>query len=203
MLTTGCSGKSTLLSVLLRILDIESGSIWIDGIDLSLVRRDIIRSSLVAVPQDPFILSGSVRLNADPTKTISDDQIIEAMTKVKLWDTLQGRGGLDADMTKQPLSQGQQQLFCLGRALLRTESRILILDEATSSVNVETDQLIRELIRAEFKHHTTITVAHRLDTIMESDKVAVLENGVLMEFGSPKQLLETNLSFKQLYQQGG
>lgn len=156
----------------------------------------------MVIPQDPFTLSGSVRLNADPTESISDDRIISAMKKVQLWDTLQERGGLDVDMTKQPLSQGQQQLFCLGRALLRTESKILVLDEATSSTNVETDQLMRNLIRTEFSNHTIITVAHRLDTIIESDKVAVLEKGVVVEFGDPKTLLETGSAFKQLYQQG-
>lgn len=201
-LLTPFSGKSSLLSALLRILDLDSGSIWIDGIDLSQVPRDLIRSRVVVIPQDPFTLSGSVRLNADPTESISDDRIISAMKKVQLWDTLQERGGLDVDMTKQPLSQGQQQLFCLGRALLRTESKILVLDEATSSTNVETDQLMRNLIRTEFSNHTIITVAHRLDTIIESDKVAVLEKGVVVEFGDPKTLLETGSAFKQLYQQG-
>lgn len=197
------SGKSSLLSTLLRIIDLDSGTIWIDGSDLSLVPRDIVRSKLVVIPQDGFILSGSVRINADPTQTITDERIIAAMQKVQLWNALQERGGLDAEMNKQPLSQGQQQLFCLGRALCRTESKILILDEATSSTNIDTDNLMRNLIRTEFKDHTIITVAHRLDTIMESDKVAILEKGSLVEFGDPRVLLQNGTALKRLYQHGG
>ena len=195
-----CSGKSSLLSTLLRLLDMESGSIMIDGVDLATVPREVIRSRLVAIPQDPFILSGSVRLNADPSATLADDLIINALSKVQLWDILNARGGLEADMNTQPLSQGQQQLFCLARALLRSGSRILVLDEATSSVDAETDQIVQRLIRDEFKDHTIITVAHRLDTIMDSDKVAVLEKGRLVEFESPRALLARPSAFRALQQ---
>jgi ABC-type bacteriocin/lantibiotic exporter with double-glycine peptidase domain len=131
----------------------------------------------------------------------SNDSIIAAMTKVKLWDILKARGGLDADMTKQPLSQGQQQLFCLGCASLRTDRKILVLDEATSSMDVETDNKIQDLLRGEFRDHTVITVAHRLETILNSDKVAVLDRGRLVEVGEPKVLLEQDSAFKRLYQQ--
>lgn len=201
VLTIKYSGKSSLLSVLLRLLDIDSGSITIDGVDLKTVPREIIRNRLVTVPQDLFLLSGTVRLNADPTETIADDLIIAAMMKVKLWDVLEARGGLDADMAKEPLSQGQQQLFCLGCALLRRQSKILVLDEATSSMDLETAQKIQNLIRVEFRDHTVITVAHRLETIVDSDRVAVLERGRLVEFGDPKLLLETDSAFKRLYHQ--
>ena len=194
----GYSGKSSLLSTLLRLLDMESGSIMIDGVDLAIVPREVIRSRLVAIPQDPFILSGSVRLNADPSETLSDDLIVNALTKVQLWEILCSRGGLEADMNTQPLSQGQQQLFCLARAMLRTNSKILVLDEATSSVDAETDQIMQRLIRDEFKDHTIITVAHRLDTIMDSDRVAVLAEGQLVEFESPKALLARPSAFKEL-----
>ena len=178
----------------------ESGLITIDGVDLAVVPREVIRSRLVAIPQDPFILSGSVRLNADPSEKVSDEVIIGALRKVQLWDLLNSRGGLEADMNMQPLSQGQQQLFCLARAMLRTESKILVLDEATSSVDTETDQIMQKLIRNEFKDHTIITVAHRLDTIMDSDKVAVLEKGRLMEFENPKTLLAKPSAFRKLQQ---
>ena len=176
----------------------ESGSITIDGIDLAIVPREVIRSRLVAIPQDPYILSGSVRLNADPSERLSDERIISALTKVQLWDLLSSRGGLEADMNAQPLSQGQQQLFCLARAMLRTGSKILVLDEATSSVDSETDQIMQKLIRSEFIDYTIITVAHRLDTIMDSDKIAVLEKGRLVEFDSPKALLARPSAFREL-----
>ncbi len=178
----------------------DSGTITIDGLDLQMLPRELIRSRMVAIPQDPFLLNGTIRLNADPTSTIADELIIAAMTKIHLWDILEARGGLDAEMTKEPLSHGQQQLFCLGRSLLRNGSKILILDEATSSTDVETNRLMQELIRVEFKHHTIITVAHRLDTILDSDKVAVLDGGRLVEFDNPKTLLAKDSAFRKLYQ---
>jgi ATP-binding cassette, subfamily C (CFTR/MRP), member 1 len=194
----GNSGKSSLLSVLLRILDMESGTIRIDDIDLQVVPREVIRSRLVAIPQEPFILSGSVRLNADPTFTTSDDLIIAALTKVGLWSILSDRGGLDAEMTANPLSQGQQQIFCLARAMLRTGGRILVLDEATSNVDAETDLLMQRLIREEFAGYTIITVAHRLDTILDSNRIVVLDSGRVAEVGTPAELLARPSAFRDL-----
>ncbi|KAL2071871.1 hypothetical protein VTL71DRAFT_13106 [Oculimacula yallundae] len=181
------SGKSTLLSVLLRILDTTSGTILIDGIDLSVVPRDIVRSRIVTIPQEPFILSGSVRFNADPTSTSTDESIIAALSKVGLWDILSARGGLDAEMTANPLSQGQQQIFCLARAMLKSNAKILVLDEATSNVDAETDRVMQRIVREEFKDFTVMTVAHRMDTIMDSDRIAVLDGGRLVEFKEPRK----------------
>ena len=195
------SGKSSLLSTLLRILDLDSGKLLIDGVDLEIVPRNVVRSRIIAIPQDPFILNGSVRLNVDITETVTDNLIINALTKVRLWDVLEPRGGLDVDMNKQPLSQGQQQLFCLARAMLRTGSKILVLDEATSSTDIETDRFMHQLIRAEFAEHTIITVAHRLETIKDSDKIAVLEKGHLVEFGSPEELLSRPSAYGELWRQ--
>lgn len=166
--------------------------------DLRTLPRDVIRLRITAIPQEPFILSGSVRLNADPSGTVSDDRIIDALTKIHLWSVIEARGGLEIDLMSRPLSQGQQQLFCLARALLR-KSRVLILDEATSNVDTETDQLMQRVIRQEFKHHTIITVAHRLNTIMDADRVAVLDNGRLVEFGEPRELLERESMFRELH----
>jgi len=192
------SGKSSFLSTLLRLLDLDSGSIVIDGQDLSTLPREVVRTRMIAIPQDPFILSESTRLNADPGGKVSDDKIIAALTKVNLWSVIEPRGGLDENMKSQPLSHGQQQLFCLARAMLRT-SKILILDEATSNVDRETDQLMQRIIREEFQGHTIITVAHRLDTIEDSDMVAVLDAGALVEFGNPKALLAKDSFFKSLH----
>jgi ABC-type multidrug transport system fused ATPase/permease subunit len=154
---------------------------------------------MITVPQDPFVLSGSVRPNADPIGIVPDDTIINDLPKFRLRPIIQARGGLDADLTQQPLSHGQQQLLCLGRAILK-QSKILILDEATSNVDSETDQMMQRIIREEFQNYTIITVAHRLDTIMDSDRIAVLESGVLLvEFDSPKLLLERDSAFKNLY----
>jgi ATP-binding cassette, subfamily C (CFTR/MRP), member 1 len=195
------SGKSSLLSVLLRILDLESGTITIDSINLSLIPRETIRSRIITIPQEPFTLAGSVRFNADPTSTASDDLIIGALKRVKLWDVLEGRGGLDTEMMSNPLSQGQGQIFCLARAMVRVGNRkggesgkgILVLDEATSNVDAETDRLMQRLIREEFGGYTVITVAHRLDTIRDSDWIAVLNEGRLIEWDRPGKVLGRNL----------
>ena len=192
------SGKSSLLLSLCRLIELDSGTIVIDGVDLRTVPREVIRTRMIAIPQDPFVLSDSVRVNADPTGKASDDAIISALEKVQLWDIVRIRGGLDAQMKSQPLSQGQQQLFCLARAMLR-KSRILLLDEATSNVDGETDALMQLIIRKEFAQHTIITVAHRLNTISDSDMVAVLHEGKLVEFGPPGELLDRPSMFRELH----
>ena len=193
------SGKSTLLSVLLRILNITHGTILIDDFPLSEIPRSTIRSRLITIPQEPFILSGSVRYNLDPSTLIRDSRIITALQKVGLWDLLSERGGLEALMTDNPLSQGQQQIFCLARAMLRLgdgegkdrgRGKIMVLDEATSNVDAETDALMQKLIKEEFAECTILTVAHRLDTIADSDRVAVLDGGRLVEFDRPEVLME-------------
>jgi ATP-binding cassette subfamily C (CFTR/MRP) protein 1 len=192
------SGKSSLLLSLCRLIELDSGTIVIDGVDLRTVPREVIRTRMIAIPQDPFVLSDTVRVNADPTGQASDDAIISALEKVQLWESIRIRGGLDAQMKSQPLSQGQLQLFCLARAMLR-KSRILLLDEATSNVDSETDTLMQLIIRKEFAQHTIITVAHRLNTISDSDMVAVLHEGKLVEFGPPGELLDRPSMFRDLH----
>lgn len=192
------SGKSSLLLTLFRLLELDSGTVFIDDIDFRTIPREVIRTRMIAIPQDPFVLSSSVRANADPTGAATDAAIISVLEKVQLWDIIQARGGLDAQMKAQPLSQGQQQLFCLARAMLR-ESRILVLDEATSNVDQETDALMQRIIRREFARHTIITVAHRLDTIADADVVAVLSEGRLVEFGKPAELLARQSRFRDLH----
>lgn len=155
------SGKSSLVLALLRLIDISAGKIIIDGIDISTLSRNLIRERLIAIPQDTFTLPGSVRSNADPEGVATDTEIITALTKIGIWSTLEQRGGLDAILEEQPLSQGQQQLFCLVRAMLR-KSKILILDEATSNLDSETDRVAQKVIREEFQGYTVITVAHKV-----------------------------------------
>ena len=122
-------------------------------------------------------------------------------SKVGLWDVISTRGGLDATLVDHPLSQGQQQLFGLARAMLRgARSKILILDEATCNVDRDTDKVMQRIIRQEFKEHTILTVAHRLETIMDSDRVLVLEKGQVLEFGSPEELLaKEGGAFREMY----
>jgi ATP-binding cassette subfamily C (CFTR/MRP) protein 1 len=196
------SGKSSLLCVLLRTLDNSSGTITVDNLSLSTLPRETIRSRIITIPQEPFIISGTVRLNLDPSTLLPDSLLISSLDKVGLWSILESRGGLDSDIASNPLSQGQQQIFCLARAMLRKEGKILVLDEATSSVDAETDGIMQRLIRESFKEWTILTVAHRLDTIMDSDKILVLDKGGIAENGSPEELMERKGLFWELRGRG-
>ncbi|KAL9614735.1 MAG: hypothetical protein Q9167_000804 [Letrouitia subvulpina] len=197
------SGKSSLIMAIFRMMELQSGSIVIDGVDISKITRREIRSKIVGLPQDAFLLKGIVRLNIDPYKKATEKDIISALQDVNLWQIIQAKGGLDIDVEALNLSHGQRQLFSLAQALLRPSS-ILILDEATSSVDDVTDIMIQRIIRQKFSKHTIIAVAHKLDTIIDFDKVVVLENGFLREFDSPNLLLERPSSaFAQLYNSSG
>ncbi|WEW60177.1 hypothetical protein PRK78_005662 [Emydomyces testavorans] len=190
------SGKSSLVLALLRLLDISAGRVVIDDVDLSMVPRHEVRSRIIVIPQDQFMLEGSVRLNADPFGTISDACIQNALEKVHLWPLIESRGGLDGKMDASSLSAGEQQLFRLAQAMLRKDSsKILVLDEATSNVDSNTDLLMQKVIQEEFKDFTILAVAHRVDTILNYDKVAVFDKGKLVEFDRPQTLLETKGSF--------
>ncbi|KAH8681655.1 putative ATP-binding cassette transporter [Xylariales sp. PMI_506] len=184
------SGKSSLVGTILRLLELDSGSISIDGIDLATVPRETIRQQLVTIPQHPLILVGSLRLNIDSHSEHPDSAVIHALERVGLWSVLSDRGGLDADLVASSLSKGQQQLLALARALLK-KGRVLILDEPTSNVDTETDAVMQRVLREEFGDCTVLTVAHRLDTIMDCDCIAVMDQGRLVEYGAPQELLAT------------
>lgn len=140
----------------------------------------------------------SVRENADPDHQHSDEAIINALKRVQLWDQITANGNLDSELDLECFSHGQRQLFCLARAMLK-RSKIVVLDEATSSVDTKTDELMQKLIRTEFWECTIIAVAHRLDTILDFDKIAVLDAGRLVEYDSPKALLSRRSRFRTLY----
>ncbi|KAH8694908.1 ABC transporter [Talaromyces proteolyticus] len=193
------SGKSSLLLALLRMIDLTEGTIMIDGVDTSRIPRDFLRSKFVTLPQDYFSLAGTVRFNADPLGQASDEQIIAALEQVQLWKLIRTKGGLDVNMDGSLFSHGQIQLFSLARAMLQ-ENPILILDEPTSSVDTDTEELIQRLLRERFNNHTIIMIAHRLKSVANYDKIAVLDGGKLAEFDSPDALLSRPSIFRSLYE---
>ncbi|KAI9744667.1 MAG: hypothetical protein M1818_002196 [Claussenomyces sp. TS43310] len=191
------SGKSSFVLCLLQMLDISGGRITIDGLDLSCCSREVVRSAFITVPQDSVLFEGSVRFNLDPRGLAGDAEIEDALRKVRLWDTINREIGLDAPIDEVHLSHGQRQLFSLARAML-SEAKILILDEAVSSVDGETNHLMQSLIRSEFASHTVICVEHYLENILDYGKIAVFDGGSLVEFDAPEVLLHTRSKFRQM-----
>ncbi|KAF5703872.1 Canalicular multispecific organic anion transporter 2 [Fusarium mundagurra] len=192
------SGKSSLILSILRLLELQSGSIHIDGKDLASLSRQHIRSRIATIPQDPVSLSGTVRQNLDPEALIQADEIlVEALKKTTLWAIIDTRGGLDADLSELGFSVGQRQLFCLARALL-SHSKIVLLDEPTSSVDNATDKDVRRIIREVMEGRTVIEVTHRLDYVTDFDLAVVMKDGRVIETGDPKELLMQNSALKAL-----
>ncbi|TVY84949.1 ABC transporter FUM19 [Lachnellula suecica] len=191
------SGKSSLLAALFRMIEPVHGSIIVDGIDISSIPRNDVRLRLNALPQEPFLLPGTIRDNIDPLGE-NPDSIEQALHLVGLSDLiLDLPNGLDSQMPANMLSHGQKQLVCLARAMLR-DSSILVLDEATSSVDLETEGLMQRIIDKRFRNHTIIAVAHRLNTILDYDYVGVMDNGHMVEWGSPRKLLQKDSIFRRL-----
>ncbi|XP_064412697.1 ATP-binding cassette sub-family C member 10 [Latimeria chalumnae] len=198
------SGKSTMFLALFRMVELSSGRILIDSVDTQLVGLEELRSKLAIIPQDPFLFSGTVRENLDPWGRHSDTEIYEVLGQCHLQEVIIRMGGLDVEVGERgrSLSVGQRQLVCLARALL-TQSKILCIDEATASVDQKTDRLIQQTIREKFVDKTVLTIAHRLNTIMDSDRVLVMYAGKAVEFDSPKLLAGNSNSLFYRLVQGG
>jgi len=190
------AGKSSLTLALFRIIEASGGNIIIDGIDISKLGLKDLRSKLTIIPQDPVLFSGTLRFNLDPFNAYSDADIWRILEVSNLKTFV---GGLAEQLEYEViesgdnLSVGQRQLICLGRALLR-KTKILILDEATAAVDMETDALIQETIRREFQDSTILTIAHRLNTIIDYDRILVLSAGEVAEFDTPQNLLDDKSS---------
>ena len=187
------SGKSTLFLALLRIIEIESGNIYIDGVDTKSIGLRKLRQSIMLVPQDPMVFKGSLKDNIDPFGTVEPDQARLALEQVG-FDL---KNGFEVDVSAGNLSLGQRQLLSLSRALL-SDARIVLFDEATASVDFDTDKKIQEVVRKRFGDRTVLTLAHRLESILGSDFVLVMDDGKVIESGRPCELLLVDSEFKKI-----
>ncbi|KAM9019895.1 multidrug resistance-associated protein 1-like isoform 2-T2 [Ara ararauna] len=199
------AGKSTLTNCLFRVLEGSEGKIVIDGIDISAIGLHDLRGNLNIIPQDPILFSGTLQSNLDPLGKHSDLELWEVLELCHLKDFVQSlpkkllheisEGG-------ENLSAGQRQLVCLARALLR-KTKILVLDEATASVDMETDNLVQSTIKREFHNCTILTIAHRLHTVMDSERVLVLDAGRILEYDTPHNLLQQKGAFSEMAAEAG
>ncbi|XAR64440.1 Xenobiotic-transporting ATPase [Bertholletia excelsa] len=190
------SGKSTLIQALFRVVEPSEGQILIDGVDITKIGLMDLRSRLSIIPQDSILFQGTMRSNVDPLQQYSDQDIWEFLDKCHLADTVrQDQRNLDMPVAEdgENWSVGQRQLVCLARVLLQ-KRKILVLDEATASVDTATDNVIQRRIREETSRCTLITVAHRIPTIIDNDLVLVLDEGKVVEYDSPSELLKNKSS---------
>ncbi|KAK7071353.1 Multidrug resistance-associated protein 1, partial [Halocaridina rubra] len=188
------AGKSSLTLALFRLVEAAGGDIEIDGVRIANMGLHDLRSQISIIPQDPVLFSGTLRFNLDPFEAHKDADVWRALELAHLSDyvksqTLGIHHAVDEDGSN--FSVGQRQLVCLARALLR-QSRILVLDEATAAIDLETDDLIQATIREQFKDCTVLTIAHRLNTIMDCDRVLVLDQGRIAELDTPASLLSNS-----------
>ena len=195
------SGKSTICLCLFRILESYEGQIFIDNVDISTIGLDLLRSNITIIPQDPCLLEGTLKYNIDPFNKIEGSEIIEILKNIgfdytesddKIMDKMIEPGGSN-------LSVGQKQLVCIARAILR-KSKIVVMDEATANIDMNTEQIIQKALNLVLENSTVITVAHRIKTIVNYDKILVLDNGMVKEFDSPTNLLkDENSLFHELW----
>ncbi|NWT93128.1 MRP2 protein, partial [Urocynchramus pylzowi] len=199
------AGKSSLTNCLFRVLEAAGGKIIIDDVDIATIGLHDLRNNLTIIPQDPVLFTGTLRMNLDPFDQYSDEEVWKALELAHLKTYVQGLPERLLHLVSEAgenLSVGQRQLVCLARALLR-KAKILVLDEATAAVDLETDHLIQTTIRSAFADCTVLTIAHRLHTIMDSNRVMVLHAGQIVEFESPEELLMKQGVFSAMAKDAG
>jgi len=192
------AGKSSLMLALFRFNEADPGGgyIAIDGVNIARIGLRQLRRRLAIIPQDPMLFTGTIRSNLDPFSEYTDDDLWQSLKAVSLSNYVSEQPNqLDSTVTENGdnLSVGTRQLLCLARALLR-RSKIIVMDEATASIDYETDALIQKTIRKEFAKATVLTIAHRINTILDSDRVMVLDHGHIAEFDSPQKLQQNPAS---------
>uniref|UniRef100_A0A8D2LSN2 Multidrug resistance-associated protein 1 n=1 Tax=Varanus komodoensis TaxID=61221 RepID=A0A8D2LSN2_VARKO len=199
------AGKSSLTLGLFRINEAAEGEILIDGINIAKIGLHDLRFKVTIIPQDPILFSGSLRMNLDPFDQYSDEEVWRSLELSHLKSfvtTLPNKLNHECAEGGENLSVGQRQLVCLARALLR-KSKILVLDEATAAVDLETDNLIQSTIRTQFEGCTVLTIAHRLNTVMDYARVIVLDRGGIVECGSPAALIQKKGMFYSMAKDAG
>lgn len=184
------AGKSSLIAALFRLATID-GTIYIDDIDTSRLGLKELRKKISILPQEPIFFSVTLRQNLDPLDEFDDATLWSTLQDVELNRIFES---LDVNLDQGNLSAGQRQLLCLARAILK-KNRILVLDEATANVDAATDTLIQKTIRAKFKDCTVLIIAHRLHTIMDCDRILVMDQGRVVEYDRPQELLKLNDGF--------
>ena len=186
------AGKSSILQVLFRLSDCSEGKLIIDGVDIKDIGLHLLRKNIAYIPQTPFLIQGSIRENLDPFGEYDDEQIEKTLIEVQLYDHIikNSSKGLDTLLSENNnvLSVGQKQLLCLARAIIRN-TKILVLDEATANVDLQTDNFIQEKLKSSFKNCTVLIIAHRLATVIDSDRILVMDGGFGKEFDHPFKLL--------------
>ena len=200
------AGKSSLIMALFRLARPDSGAVRIDGVDVSRLPLRLLRQRLAIIPQEPVVWEGTLRSNLDPFGERSDAELGEALARCLLGELVAGHPlGLLQPVASggSNFSLGQQQLVCLARAFLN-KSRVLLLDEATAALDAETDALVQRVVRSAFSDRTVLTIAHRLDTVIDADRILVMDAGRVAEFATPSELLrEEGSIFASLCRQAG
>lgn len=194
------SGKSSLFKLLLRIIDPSNGFINIDGVNVRRVPLETLRERITIIQQDPIIFYGTIRENLDPKCLCSDEEIWNALKDVQLDNLISSKKeklSYIIESGGNNFSIGQKQLICLARAILK-KSKILLLDESTSSIDLETDSLIQKIFKEKFSSCTILTIAHRLETILGCDRIMLLDQGEIIDFDTPKNLKEKNSKFQAM-----
>lgn len=213
------AGKSTLMTAIMRLVELSSGSIEIDGVDICTVGLNLLRSNIAVIPQDPVLFSGTVRTNLDPFDEFSDDRVNEVLSRVGLLkversSSIHSLNSLSSRKQSSAIkslsdevyeggsnfSVGQKQLLVIARSILRG-AMVVIMDEATASVDADTDARIQRVMRTQFQSSTCITVAHRINTILDSDYILVMDDGRAVEFDRPESLMKKGGMFKELVEE--